>query len=339
MLHQTRANAGFNGKLLDQVQLAKAMTTSATLTAATSYRFSGHETFPCRYAWLPKAVSHLRGNPRLFADEDDAMVRLGVGKNMVRAIRFWADASGVAATGEAGMEVTGLGQAVFGPDGHDPFLEDIRTLWLMHWMLSSAVEEPLFAWHYLLNYWHRTDFTRTEVLETFDRESQRLGKKLSAVTLDHHFMTFLHTYLPTRGNKGEILEDNLDCPLTELGFVVKVGDRTTTDSGRREPIFAFRIEDKPEISPQLFIFCLDDYWRKRRSTETTLAFRDVAVGESSPGQVFKLPEAAIRDRLETIERDSDGAFIYQESSALPQIVRQRTPAQATLLTRIYKTKL
>lgn len=305
---------------------------------APSYRFSGHETFPCRYAWLPKAVSHLGENPRLFSDEDDAMVHLGVGKNMVRAIRFWADASGVAASGEAGMEVTDLGRSVFGPDGHDPFLEDIRTLWLVHWMLSSAVEEPLFAWHYLLNYWHRTDFTRSEALQTFDREAQRLGKRLSPVTLDHHYTTFLHTYLPTRGAKGEILEDNLDCPLTELGFIMKVGDRTTADSGRREPIFAFRIEDKPEVSPQLFAYCLDDYWRKRRATETTLAFRDVAVGESSPGQVFKLPEASVRDRLETIERDSDGVFSYQESSAIPQVVRRRTLSPTAMLARIYKTK-
>ncbi len=32
--------------------------------------------------------------PDLFADEQQAMVDLGVGKNMVRAIRFWAQASG-----------------------------------------------------------------------------------------------------------------------------------------------------------------------------------------------------------------------------------------------------
>lgn len=302
-----------------------------------NYRFSGHETFPCRYAWLPKAVAQLNNDPRLFADEDEAMVRLGVGKNMVRAIRFWVDAAGVAKPSQCGMSVTAFGQAVFGTDGHDPFLEDIRTLWLIHWMLSSAVEEPLFAWHHLLNFWHGLDFTRTEALHTFDRESERLGKKLSPVTLEHHFTTFLHTYLPTRGSKGEILEDNLDCPLTELAFVLKIGDRTTADSGRREPIFAFRVEEKPEVSPHLFLFCLDDFWRKRRSHESTLAFRDIAVGESSPGQVFKLPEATIRARLETIDRDSDGLFAYQESSALPHVVRRRVQEPISLLSKIYTT--
>ena len=53
-----------------------------------SFRFSGHETFPCRYAWLPKAYAALDACPSTFANEEEAMVSLGLGKNMVRALRF-----------------------------------------------------------------------------------------------------------------------------------------------------------------------------------------------------------------------------------------------------------
>ncbi len=61
-----------------------------------NFRFSGHETFPCRYAWLPKAYAALCADERAFSDEDEAMMRLGVGKNMARAARFWVQATGVA---------------------------------------------------------------------------------------------------------------------------------------------------------------------------------------------------------------------------------------------------
>ena len=46
-------------------------------------------------------------------------------------------------------------------------------------------------------------------------EAEKQENRFSAVTLEQHFDTFLHTYVPTRGRKGEVQEDNLDCPLVE----------------------------------------------------------------------------------------------------------------------------
>src|SRR4051812_134593 len=242
------------------------------------FRFSGHDTFPCRYAWLPKAVQNLKRNNNLFADEDDAMVQLGVGKNMVRAIRFWADAADIAIPNEApatGLRPSEFGEDILGPRGHDEYLEDIKTLWLLHWKISTNVQEPLFAWDRLLNFWHRPDFTRSEVITVFTEEANRHGKALSPVTLETHFTTFLHTYVPTRGKKGEVVEDNLDCPLTELDLITEIGDRANAESNRRESIYAFRVEDKPEITAELFAYCVNDFWEKRYPNERTLPFREI----------------------------------------------------------------
>ena len=110
------------------------------------------------------------------------------------------------------------------------------------------------------------------------------------VTLEQHFETFLHTYIPTRGRKGEVQEDNLDCPLVELGLLARVGERETDRiAGRREPIYNFNREEKPEITSDLFVYCLNDFWRKRHPNDETLPFREVAHGHGSPGQIFKLP--------------------------------------------------
>jgi hypothetical protein len=287
-----------------------------------AFRFSGHETFPCRYSWLPKAYVVLKADPRIFANENGAMISLGVGKNMARAIRFWTQAVGLTEPGEDGnYRITLFGQAVFGEDGFDPFLEDVRTLWLIHWRLTTNVEEPLFAWDYLLNRWQHPEITRAAVLRVFQQETDRLERKLSRVTLEQHFDTFLHTYVPTRSRKGDIQEDNLDCPLVELELIQKVGERRVDNAGRREPIYAFRREAKEDITPELFAFCVDDYWRKRRNTEQTLSFRDLSVAYGSPGQVFKLPESDIRERLEALETDSRGAFRYRESASVQQVVR------------------
>jgi hypothetical protein len=193
----------------------------------------------------------------------------------------------------------------------------------LHWKLAThSIQEPLFAWDFLINQWQSPDISRAAVLSAFRRFADREARPPSDVTLEQHFDTFLHTYVPTRSRKGEIQEDNLDCPLVELEFISAVGERRIEGTGKREPIYAFRIEDKPDITPEMFAFAMDDFWKSRRNTEGTLTFKDVTFGHGSPGQVFKLPEWAVRQRLEVISSDSSGPFRYVESATQQQISRR-----------------
>jgi hypothetical protein len=300
-----------------------------------SFRYSGHETFPCRYAWLPKAFSAIEVDHDAFADEEKAMIRLGVGKNMVRAIRFWMVEMSVGAKrSEGGFQPSDFARAIFNrKNGIDPFIQDIRTLWLLHWKLSThSVEEPLFAWDFLINNWQSPEVSRSAVLQAFRKAADKEARPPSDVTLEQHFDTFLHTYVPTRSRKGGIQEDNLDCPLVELEFITPIGERRVDGTGKREPIYAFRMEDKPEITLELFAYALEDYWNNRRSTEKTLTFKDVAFGHGSPGQVFKLPEWSVRERLEVISADALGPFHYSESATQQQISRREGVSAPSVLT-------
>lgn len=266
------------------------------------------------------------------------MVTLGVGKNMTRAIRFWVVAASVAQPAEGGgYSITPFGRALLDHEGFDPFLEDIRTLWLIHWKFSTNYEEPLFAWNYMLNHWAHPEISRMEAVRAFRKEAARMRRELSQVTLEQHFDTFLHTYVPTRGRKGNIQEDNLDCPLVELELIERIGERPVEDSEKREPIYAFRREAKPEITPGLFIYCLNDFWGRRHAKEGTLSFRSISVGEGSPGQIFKLSESDIRERLGRLVKDSEGAFTYHES-ATQQYVERHAPADFDFLPAIYQTE-
>ena len=53
------------------------------------YKFSGHQTFVFRYGWLEKGVRLIQRNPHGFL-EDDVLIQLGVGKNMVESIKYWS---------------------------------------------------------------------------------------------------------------------------------------------------------------------------------------------------------------------------------------------------------
>ena len=52
-------------------------------------KFGAHQTFSPRFGWLKKAFDGVSKNPQIFSD-DDAPRHLGVGKNMVDSIAFWA---------------------------------------------------------------------------------------------------------------------------------------------------------------------------------------------------------------------------------------------------------
>ena len=306
------------------------------------FRFSGHESFPCRYTWLPKAYNALSENPDIFSDDNAAMVKLGVGKNMVKAIRFWVQTFGIAKINPeiSGLELTVFGQKLFQRDGLDPFLEDTRTLWLLHWKISSITADPLFAWYFLLNQWADPTFSRSEVILAFTRESERMDRPLSDFTKEQHFDIFLHTYLPVRSKKNDdVLEDSLDCPLTELQFVIAAGERVITENGKREPIYEFRQDSKNEISGNLFAYCLFDFWKNNRLLESTISFREVSAIPGSIGQIFKLNESDIRTRLENINKDSNGLFEYIASAAAPKIIKHfdfDRKTEELLLRRIYK---
>lgn len=302
-----------------------------------SFRFSGHETFAFRYAWLPKAYRLLKQDQSAFSDEDSTMIELGLGKNMVRALRFWVEATDVARPGSGrGLELTDFAHEVFGPEGFDPYLEDTRTLWLLHWNLSARSEGALFAWRYLLNHWPFPELTRSEALAAFARESAKLGHSHSAITLSQHLDAFLHTYLSGRSGKVGI-EDSLDGPLVDLSLLQPVGERQA-DGGRRETIYAFRREPKPDITPVLFDYCLADFCARFREGEETLTLREVTLGACSPGQVFKLPEDEVRSRLEAYA--APGArrpFLYQPS-AVQGLVSRRKGVTAVTLADIYETE-
>jgi hypothetical protein len=288
--------------------------------AAPSYRFSGHESFACRYAWLPKAYRALQRDSLIFSDEPRAMVELGLGKNMVRSLRFWVEVAGLAEPNRTrGLDTTDFAHALLGERGLDPFLEDQRTLWLLHWKLASREESPLFAWHFLFNHWPFPELTRSEAIAAFQRESERLGSGHSPVTLGQHLDVFLHTYHRSRHAKAS-LEDSLDGPLVELGLLYPIGERRS-GAGRFETVFAFRRGPKPEIGPALFDYCVDDYWRRFHPQEASLTLRDIALAPGSPGQVFQLSEEDVRARLEASSSTYRAPYTYQPSAVQGMLFR------------------
>ena len=82
------------------------------------YRFGGHQTFPLRTATaFPKAAKGLSEGRDVLGNVVEGVVSMGLGKNMMKRMRCWADAYGVAFRDASGWHLTQDGKAIFGPTG------------------------------------------------------------------------------------------------------------------------------------------------------------------------------------------------------------------------------
>ena len=301
-------------------------------TAPGEYRFGGHQTFPLRISWLPKAAISLNAGDDALSDVVKGVVALGLGKNMVEALRCWVDAYGVAERTVTGWRLTAEGEAVFGSDGYDRFLEDPQTLWWLHWKIATQKQGRFFAWELLFNRWNEPSFTPSAALAAFAREAERSGRSLSEISLKQHFDVCLRTYCPPRSSR--LGEEGLDSPLASLGLVRAAGNSEAT--GRREPVYAFDLSPKRAISQALFRYCLMEWWEARDSAEQTVPFHEAAIGAGSPGRVFRMPESEVRARLEALTRDPGAEFNLTQSFNQQQIGRKpRFPSARHRLAAVY----
>ena len=151
-------------------------------------KFGLHMTFAPRFGWLKKAFDGVSKNPEIFG-HDDAPKQLGVGKNMVDAIAFWATAfhiiSPMSGKGKGGIkryETTPLGRFIFDESkGVDQYLEDTNTLWLLHWnSLQPGCQLPV--WWLSFNSFHAVEFA-SEHLQTFvwNKPLQAIGISLMPI--------------------------------------------------------------------------------------------------------------------------------------------------------------
>jgi len=107
------------------------------------YTFSGHESFPCKTLWLKKGYDFVVQGKDFNSPE--AVIELGGGKNMVASIRFWLRVFGICENDQP----TWLGNYFFNETGgKDKYLEDLATLWLLHFHLVFRAEATLYNWFF-----------------------------------------------------------------------------------------------------------------------------------------------------------------------------------------------
>ncbi len=285
---------------------------------AVKTRFAGHETFPLRRLWLRKAYEAVRedekSNKNNTFDKDYGIVRFGVGKNMVAAIRHWAQVFRVIEEdGENGnYRVSRLGQRIFDDEtGLDPYMESISTIWLQHWFVASDFERAT-TWFYAFNHLNAQTFDRDSLTESLGLLCKRLERsRSSTATLKRDVECFVRSYVAKAG--AGAIDDQIETVLGELGLIKEVSSRS----------FEFRRGAKPTLHDGIFLFALEEFWQSWAPKQSTLSVEAIIYEPGSPGRVFKLDEHAVVDRLVAIDAASKGAYAWSDTAGVRNVARRK----------------
>ncbi|MBF2053916.1 MAG: DUF4007 family protein [Candidatus Sericytochromatia bacterium] len=282
--------------------------------------FARHETFHPRYGWLKKAVDRVSEDANVFTRED-APVVLGVGKNMVSAIRYWAQAFKLieAAQGDenSGYQASELGQNLLqDKDAWDPYLEDLGSLWLLHWHLLKP-QCLATAWHFMFNEFNHISFNVDDALYGLNayKDSYFPSAKTAESSLKKDILCILRMFTASDGEKKQAKEDSIASPFQELGLIQHI----------RGPYYQFNVGAKPSLPPEIIAFACADF-ASQRAEARTVNISSLLYDEGSPGLIFKLNEVSLRDALEQVMQHNMGLYV-SESAGLMQLAFSDSPAK------------
>ena len=266
--------------------------------------FAKHESFYIREGWLYKGLRAVQEDAAIFVSPD-APERLGLGKNMVRALRFWMQATGLAEEMTLNrirvQRLTSLGGIIL---DQDPYLELDGTLWLIHHQLISSQDQAT-AWYWFFNYFVPSTFSRQEFI---DRLAQWINAQnqadnsegIAEGSLRKDFDCLLHTYLPERTERGKTPEDQIECPLINLGILS--GFRTLDDdSDKVVHRYRFEAGTTKNIPPLIFLYVLLSQQEKEHSGAKQVGLNVALREPMNVGRTFNIGMRGFEDLASQLE--------------------------------------
>ncbi|MBT3612210.1 MAG: DUF4007 family protein [Flavobacteriales bacterium] len=248
--------------------------------------FSGHETFSCRSYWPKKGYEFLNKGYKF--NEIDALVKLGVGKNMVSSIKHWVKSFGIVNNDGS---LSSFWSVILDNKGYDPYLENKGTLWLLHYYIVKTNYANLYNEVFNEFRKEKIEFVKSQLLKFIISKLEIEGfKNFTINTIDKDVNVLLRNYCFSNSIKHN-LEDDLSSLLIELELIEKV-DVTSSN----EQYYAFNVTERLDLPWQIFLYIVLDLF----SEETTVDLHSLETKVNSPGLLFCMNKVGIINKMQEI---------------------------------------
>lgn len=279
-------------------------------------KFRAHDTFFIRKGWLSKGMKHICNKPDVFVDkEENPMDVLGIGSNMVKALRYWLQAVGLTSEPNSGKRLqalTELGQTIY---ENDRYIEEMGTLQLLQYKLASNKEDAT-AWYYFFNEFGMTEFTKEDFVVALQNYVYMNEEDASVAirSLNDDFACIINTYVPRyKSNPGKVsAENNIDCPLGELGMIDVLN--------KEKKIYKKAIPSTTIFNPWIILAIIVDQAKDRKE----INLNELLTAPCNIGRIFNLDAISMLDVLHKIERIAEIKIIRTAGLDIIRINHSRT---------------
>ena len=259
-----------------------------------SMTFRAHDTFFIRKGWLSKGMRCVKNKPDVFISRDEnPMDILGIGANMVRALRYWLQVVGLTeepSKGKREQHFTKLGEIIY---KHDTYIEELGTLYLLQYFIASQ-EEKATAWYFFFNEFSMSEFSREDFVAALQKYIKMRDNETEYAirSLNEDFQCIISTYLPRyKSNPTKVSpENNIDCPFGELGLIDILNKRKKT--------YRKSIPSSDTMNPYIILAIIVDNAGDRKE----INLNELLTAPHNIGRVFNLDSITMLDVLYRVEK-------------------------------------
>ena len=156
-----------------------------------------HGSFYLRSGWGTKIIQAVEADNMIFspANEQEAVDRIGLGRVMIKALRYWADASGLTTEEKVQGGIAERRTDLFDLlEANDRYFQKPGSLLLLHRNIALN-EENATAWYWAFNEFDKQAFTKEEFVDGLHYFLAVNEMSIKKAAVDKEFNCFKNTYL------------------------------------------------------------------------------------------------------------------------------------------------
>lgn len=284
--------------------------------------FTGHDTFHCRSYWLKKGYDFVQNNRQF---NDNAVVELGVGRNMVSSVRYWLRCFGMTNEQDKLQKIAKL---IFDDKkGYDPYCEDKGTIWLLHYLLVTTRRASIYTIVFNNFRKERIEFSKEQLSDYLISYCKQQDFTVHESSLERDADAFLHNYFHKPSLKNSI-EESMSGILQELGLVEYVGKSNKID------FYKIQSQERSDLPSIIVLFGII----RQLKDNMSISFQELLNDMDSVGSVFALNATGLMLKIQELLERFPQHLVFTDDGGIRLLQFKKQFSDLDILNEFYASE-